>query len=219
MISVSRYNEIMEHIELTDEMRERIISNVSAKRRRRRISRIVSAAAGAAACAVLVFGAFAVIRNTGNLSKSPDKETVTTQTSYLGVGGTYTYGSISYKSAAELSEAFGIEINDLEHLPFEVKNVCYSIMFGNFTEVDYYGVDDEECCYRVGRDTEDITGEYDEFTTVETAMLNGCKVTLKGYGADYRIASWISGGHFCSVSLNKGTDRDTLLEIADSAMK
>ena len=219
MISVSRYNEIMEHIELTDEMRERIISSVSAKRRRRRISRIVSAAAGVAACAVIVFSAFTGMRNTGSFSKVPDKETVTTQSSYPSVAGADTYGAVSFKSAAELSEAFGIEINDLEHLPFDVKTLSYSVMFGNFAEVNYYGGDDEECCYRVGRDTEDITGEYDEFTAVGTAGLNGCEVTLKGYGENYRIASWIRDGHFFSVSLNKGTDMETLLKIADSAMK
>lgn len=216
---MSRYNEIMEHIELTDEMRERIISSVSAKRRRRRISRIVSAAAGVAACAVIVFGAFTVIRNTGSFNKVPDKETVTTQSSYPSVSGADTYGAVSFKSAAELSEAFGIEINDLEHLPYDVKTVSYSVMFGNFAEVNYYGGNDEECCYRVGRDTEDITGEYDEFTAVGTAGLNGCEVTLKGYGENYRIASWIRDGHFFSVSLNKGTDMETLLKIADSAMK
>ena len=120
---------------------------------------------------------------------------------------------------AELSEAFGIEINDLEHLPYDVKTVSYSVVFGNFAEVNYYGGDDEECCYRVGRDTEDITGEYDEFTAVGTAGLNGCEVTLKGYGENYRIASWIRDGHFFSVSLNKGTEMETLLKIADSAMK
>lgn len=85
-----------------------------------------------AACAVIVFGAFTAIRNTGSFNKVPDKETVTTQSSYPSVPGADTYGAVSFKSAAELSEAFGIEINDLEHLPYDVKTVSYSVMFGNF---------------------------------------------------------------------------------------
>ena len=99
-----------------------------------------------------------------------------------------------------------------------MKHTSYSILFDKFAELDYYGGEDEECCFRVGRDTEDITGEYDEFTTVENETLNGCEVTLKGYGDDYRLASWIRDGHFYSVSLSYGTDKDTMLEIAGEVM-
>ena len=34
---MSRYNEIMDHIEMTDEMRERILTNIHAMKKRKRI--------------------------------------------------------------------------------------------------------------------------------------------------------------------------------------
>ena len=220
MISVSKYNEIMEHIELTDEMRERIISNVSAKQKRRRINRIISAVVGAAACAVIVFGVVTIMKNTGSVNKKTDKSSGVTTLGAVDpiVEDTAVYGASSYKSAAELSEDFGVEIHDITKLPFEVRTVSYSILFDSFAEIDYYGQNGEECCFRVGKDTEDISGEYDEFTIVETEKLNGCDVTLKGYGDNYHIASWIKDGHFYSVSLGKGTDEVKLLEIADEMM-
>lgn len=219
MISVSKYNEIMEHIELTDEMRERILANVGAKQKRRRISRIISAGIAAAACAAIVLGSVTVMKNVGKPDKAPDKPTVTeTQNTVPTIDATGTYGASQYSSAAELSENFGIDIRDITKLPFEVKHTSYSILFDKFAELDYYGGEDEECCFRVGRDTEDISGEYDEFTTVENETLNGCEVTLKGYDDDYRLASWIRDGHFYSVSLSNGTDKDTMLEIAGEVM-
>lgn len=216
---MSKYNEIMEHIELTDEMRERIISNVSAKQKRRRISRMISAALGAAACIVVVFGAVTVMKNTDSMNKKPDKPTVNEQlTSTPIVDDTLTYGGTSYNSAAELSKDFGVEIHDISKLPFDVMNASYSIMFDSFAEADYYGKNGEDCCFRVGKDTENITGEYYEFTTVETEKLSGIDITLKGYGDSYHIASWVKDGHFYSVSLSRGTDKDNLLEIADEVM-
>lgn len=213
---MSKYNEIMEHIELTDEMRERIIGNVFAKRKRRRISRMLSAGIAAAACIAIVFSSVAVMKNTGKLKKNPDKPIVEATAPTGDTAGTY--GAATYISAAELSDYFGVDICDITKLPFEVKTVSYSIMFDSFAEIDYCG-DSEDCCFRIGKDTEDISGEYDEFTTIETETVNGREVTLKGYGDSYRIALWVKDGHFYSVSLSNGTDKDKLLEIAEEVMR
>ena len=214
---MSKYNEIMEHIELTDEMRERILSNVKAKNKRRHISKMIGGITAAAACAVIVFGAVTVMKNTGSVGKKPDKTTVaaTSEATAPTVQDTLTFGATPYKNAAELSETFGVEIRDITALPFEVRSVSYSIMFDSFAEVDYCGENDEECCFRIGKDTEDISGEFDEFTSIETTEINGAKITLKGYDGKYHLASWINQGHFYSVSLSEDMDKEILLKIAD----
>ena len=88
----------------------------------------------------------------------------------------------------------------------------------SFAEIIYYGSEGEECCFRVGADTEDISGEHDGYTTAETEVINGCEVTLKGSGKRFTLVSWTDGGHFYSVSLVNGTDKADLLEIADEIM-
>ena len=217
---MSKYNEIMEHIELTDEMRERILGNVKAKNKRRRISRIIGGVTAAAACAVIVFGAVTIMKNTGSGGKMTEKATVaaTTEPAAPTAQDTLTYGASPYKSAAELSEAFGTEIRDLTVLPFEVKSVSYAIMFDSFAEVDYSGKNGEECCFRIGKDTEDVSGEYDEFTSIETADVSGINVALKGYDGKYHLATWISSGRFYSVSLSEDTDKEVLLKTVDDAI-
>lgn len=215
---MGRYNEIMEHIELTDEMRERILSNVKAKNKRRRISRIAGAVTAAAACAAIAFGTVAVMKNSGSFGKKPGKDTTITssQATEPTVNDALTYGAESYRNAAELSEKFGFEIHDITALPFEAESVSYSIISESFAEVVYCGKNDEECCFRVGRDTEDISGELDEFTSIESVQLNNTDVTLKGYDGKYHLASWIKDGHFFSVSLNEDTDAEILLKIAEA---
>lgn len=214
---MGRYNEIMEHIELTDEMRERILSNVKAKNKRRRISRIAGAVTAAAACAAIAFGTVAVMKNTGSFGKKQGKDTTITssQATEPTVNDALTHGAVSYRNAAELSEKFGFEIHDITALPFEAESVSYSIISESFAEVVYCGKNDEECCFRVGRDTEDISGELDEFTSIESVQLNNTDVTLKGYDGKYHLASWIKDGHFFSVSLNEDTDAEILLKIAE----
>ena len=217
---MSKYNEIMEHIELTDEMRERILSNVKAKNKRRRISRIIGGVTAAAACAVIVFGAVTVMKNTGSVGKDPDKATIaaTTEATAPTVQDSLTYGAVSCNSAAELSEIFGTEIRDITTLPFEVRSVSYAIMFDSFAEVDYSGKNGEECCFRIGKDTEDISGELDEFTSIENTDVNGITVTLKGYDGKFHLASWINSGHFYSVSLSEDTDKEILLKTVDNVI-
>lgn len=214
---MSKYNEIMERIELTDEMRERILSNVKAKNKRRRISRVIGGIASASACAVIVFGAVTVMKNTGSVRKDPDKATIaeTSEATPPTAQDTLTYGAVPYSSAADLSEKFGTEICDIKTLPFEIKSASYSIMFDSFAEVDYCGKNGEECCYRIGKDAEDISGEYDEFTSIESTDINGITVTFKGYDGKYHLASWISGGHFYSVSLSEDMDKEIMLRIAE----
>jgi len=217
---VSKYNEIMEHIELTDEIRERILGNVKAKNKRRRINRIFGAITAAAACAAIVFGTVTVIKNTGSFGKKAGSDTAITssQATDSTVNDTLTYGATPYKNAEELSENFSFEIHDITTLPFDVQNVSYSIMFESFAEVIYYGRNGEECCFRVGMDTEDISGEYDEFTSIKNVQVNSTNVTIKGFEGKYRLASWIKDGHFCSVSLNEDTDMNILMKIADEVI-
>ncbi len=106
----------------------------------------------------------------------------------------------------EVSEKFGTEICDIKTLPFEVKSVSYAIMFNSFAEVDYCGQNGEDCCFRIGKDTEDISGELDEFTSIENTDINGITVTLKGDDGKYHLASWITGQKVWLEFKNKAFD-------------
>ena len=74
---MSRYNEIMERIKVTDEMRERIISKIAERKGKRHMNTMVWVSA-AAACIVTVVGAVAVL-NRPDISQTPPAPPASTQ--------------------------------------------------------------------------------------------------------------------------------------------
>ena len=243
---MNKYNEIMEHIELTEEMRERIIGNIGARQKRRRIGRAVTWVSAAAACVVIAAGAVTLL-NRPKLPHTPvDGTTVTSQTaadpsSENGAGdtggvltvtqppvetpSTDTRGSSGdlaeggwfdaeeYKDAAELSEAFGMELRDYTDLPFKVTESSYIIIGGNIAEISHFGADGESFCIRAGKTEEDVSGDYNIYDTTKETEASGIKVTLKGNGGLFNFASWIKDGHFRSVWLNEDTKEQDIMKI------
>ncbi|MCR5141378.1 MAG: hypothetical protein K6C68_02460 [Ruminococcus sp.] len=216
---MGKYNEIMEHIELTDEMRERIIGNIGAVQKRRRISMAVRWVSAAAACVVIAVSAAAVL-NRSALPKTPDESVPVTESEVSVTASSegddqaqQGFDVKEYSSAEELSEAFGVELNDVTELPFEVTESSYIVLFGNIAEIDHYGANGENCCIRAGKDTEDISGDYNEYDTVKETEADGVKVTLKGNGGRYYLAVWIKDGHFYSVALSDGSEEQEITDI------
>lgn len=225
---MSKYNEIMEHIELNDEMRERIIVNIGARQKRRRINTAVKMISALAACLVIAVGAAALL-NRDKIPQTPDDSSPNVAKNDEGqvIAGSadsedgqteYGFDVQEYGGANELSDAFGVELHDITDLPFEVTEQSYEVMFGEFAEINYNGANGENCCIRAGKDTEDISGDYNEYSTVKDTDIDGVTVTFKGDDKRFDLAVWIKDGHFYSVSLSDGTDEQKMTEIVRSVM-
>lgn len=225
---MSKYNEIMEHIELNDEMRERIIGNIGARQKRKRINTAVKMISALAACLVIAVGAAALL-NRDKIPQTPDDSSPNVAKNDEGqvIAGSadsedgqteYGFDVQEYGGAQELSDAFGVKLHDIKNLPFEVTEQCYSVMFGDFAEINYNGANGEYCCIRAGKDTEDISGDYNEYSTVKDTDIDGVTVTFKGDDKRLDLAVWIKDGHFYSVSLSDGTDEQKMTEIVRSVM-
>ena len=220
---MSKYNEIMEHIELNDEMRERIIGNIGARQKRKRINTAVKMISAAAACLVIAVGAAALL-NRDKPPQTPDDSSPNVAKKDEGVivagsvdsedGQTqYGFDVQEYGGVQELSDTFGVELHDITDLPFEVAEQSYSVMSGDFAEINYNGANGEYCCIRAGKDTEDISGDYNEYGTVKEKDIDGTTVTFKENDKKYYLAVWIKDGHFYSVSLSEGTDEQKITEL------
>lgn len=225
---MSKYNEIMEHIELNDEMRERIIGNIGAKQKRRRITSAVKMISAAAACLVIAVGAAALLNrdklphtpdeSSQNMAKGAEDEIITGSADSGDEQKEGGYDIQEYGGTQELFDAFGVELHDITDLPFEVTEQSYEVMFGEFAEINYNGANGENCCIRAGKDTEDISGDYNEYSTVKDTDIDGVTVTFKGDDKRFDLAVWIKDGHFYSVSLSDGTDEQKMTEIVRSVM-
>lgn len=226
---MSKYNEIMEHIELNDEMRERIIGNIGARQKRKRINSAVKMISALAACLVIAVGAAALF-NREKLPQTPDDSSpnvamteeseIVVDTSEVDLGqGPSGFDVQEYGGTNELSDAFGVRLHDITDLPFETTEQSYTVMFGDFAEINYNGAKGENCCIRVGKDTEDISGDYNEYDTLKDIDIDGVTVTFKGNDKKYYLAVWIKDGHFYSVSLSDGTDEQKMTDVVSDVMK
>lgn len=200
-----KYNEIMEKINVTPEMRERVLSNVrkaredTAKTNRNPglwIKRMMPVAA--AACLVLIIG------------------TVFYQNRYKGEENpvdTSNYSMEECESLDALKESVGFDVEEMKGIPFDVDHVSYTNVFG-IARVEYAGKDGEVLTFSKGQGEEsDVSGDNNEYSDASTVELNGTSVTMKGNGNSVNLATWSKDGYSYSISVSPGISEDEMEEM------
>ena len=200
---MSKYNEVMNRIELTEDMQNRILNNIKSYQKKKRSGLILRYVYVLAACLILTVGIVLAVK-ASKIKEEPNEGLITQ--------GGYDYKK--YDNVEKLSDAFGVKLTDLQDLPFTVDNSSYSIMFDEFAQIDYYGKNDADCCsIRVGKDKRDISGDYNAYSIIKSVKCNSKTVTLKGNENKIYLAYWVSDGRFYSVSVQMGVDEDGILDI------
>ena len=180
------YDEIMEEIQVTDEMRDRILQNIaktdlqkkSSGKKRSRFYRWQKYSLTAACLALLLIGAVALPKLWSDNGQEPP--VVGSESGTGELSGVATWGIQECSSAEALSEAAGFPVEDLEQLPFTVTETNYSYLGDGLAEIRYSGTEEERLDYRKATGAEDNSGVYLEFDRVQETESNGVKVTLKG---------------------------------------
>ena len=204
---MAKYNEIMSRVSVTPEMRERVLSNVAEHRRLRQKSSAENVKyirgwmrwipAVAAACFLLVIGLQIYHIN------QPGTEPIDVATDSI----------VEYSSLEELEMAMGFDIPSLDELPFDVTEAVYTNSFG-IARVDYYGAAGENITLSKAKDDgADISGDYNEYTSVTEENTNGITVTLKGNEDSYSLATWTEGEYAYAVSANPGIPYENIMKI------
>lgn len=205
---MTKYNQIMEKISVTPQMKERILEQVALHDtqepegnadRKSKLLRFVRWGSGAvAACLVLLAGirAYQVYHPPG-------------ETDHSVLEGQYSVEE--YASLEELEQAIGFSVPDISDIPFQVKDRAYTNSFG-IARVDYQGASDEMLTIsKAVDDGSDISGDYTEYEAVSELELEGCKVAMKGNDGTISLAVWTEDGYAYAVSASPG--------LAESEMK
>lgn len=204
------YDEIMDQVEVTEEMQERILSNIRTQKicREKKILRYRRKALQAAAGLLLVLtvSACAVRIMRKDAWSLPEKET---EPEPVFVGN----GIEECPSVETLSAKVGFPVTDLSGLPFVVDHTEYLSYWGDMAEINYQGAD-ETACYRKSEGEEDNSGDYNEYAEVQTLEADGFSVTVKGEDGIYRLAVWQKDGYSYSLSLEKGANAETFVKLA-----
>lgn len=191
-----RYDEVMEHIEVTPEMRRRILKNIeqtdltkATLRKVVRFPHIKQFATLAACLAVVLVGALTL----PSLFHGLDEPDV------LSPGGSI----MQVSSVEELGERVGFEVNEWNCLPFQVEETTYTAYWQDVAEIVYSG-EGQTAIYRKGTGSEDVSGDYNIYETETEFSVDGTSVTLKGNGGAYTLAIWKDGDYAYSISTSVG---------------
>lgn len=189
---MTKYDEVMEKLEVTPEMRARILQNVETQmvEPRKKPNRLRRFAALAACLAILLVGAAALPK----LISSPTPEESET---------TIANGMVEVASKEELSEAVGFPVKSAQSLPFFPQSIYYTSYWGEMAQIDYAN-GGSMACFRQSLGEEDNSGDWSEYPAQKSLTVNGCVVTLKGEADSYTLAIWQDGTYSYSLSLSAG---------------
>ena len=201
-----KYNEAMEHIEVTPEMRSRILNNIEnidfAEKKRTKIVRFpnIKRFATLAAClAVMLVGAL-TLPNLLDISNEPP--VIENENNDI----------VEVSSVEELSETVGFEVSEPGNLPFEPESVVYIAYWAEMAEIIYIN-DEQTAAFRKGIGSDDVSGDYNSYELTSEISVNDINATLKGNGETYTLAIWTDGEFAYSLSLSEGIEETEWISI------
>ena len=206
------YNEIMDKISVTEEMRERILDNIqnnniaeykknNAVKQVRKASFLVSAAIIAITAGTFLIFNF---RNRANIEEPPLEQGGTTQI-YNGIEECI--------SLTELEQKVGFKIEDIEKsLPFTPTQVDYLSYWAEMAEIQYTGAE-QIVTFRKSVGEEDNSGDYNEYAFETETVADRSKVLLKGNKDGIKLAIWNKDGFAYSLSFENAASQEEILSI------
>lgn len=193
-----KYDEVMEHIEVTPEMRQRILRNIQqADLTKKKPAKVVmfplwKQLMTIAACLAIVLTGILTIPQLFNPGAEDPYIDLNPATEIVEVN-----------TIEELSEEVGFTVKEMSDLPFEVDNTVYIAYWKEMAEITYTG-DEQTAVYRKGTGSSDISGDYNIYSSEIQMSINGHDVTLKGNDNVYSLAIWTDGDYSYSLSLSNG---------------
>lgn len=200
------YDEIMEHVTVTERMRRRILSRMekadldpSGNAVRRPVLRRYWAAAACAA--VLLVSAAVLPRYLGGWQTEPMPGHVETVSPFTEV-----------TSLAELEAAVGFPVEGLTEPPFPVTETVYLAFGSDMAEIRYCG-ETETAVLRKAVGIQDPSGDYTQYAEELDLDVDGTSVTLKGESGRYVLALWQDGDYAWSLRLSEGKDQSVWRQL------
>lgn len=199
------YDEIMEHVTVTEQMHRRILSrmetadlNPSGYAARGPVLRRYWAAA---ACAAVLLVSAVLPRYLSDCQTEPMPDHVETVSPFTEV-----------TSLEELEAAVGFPVEDLTELPFPVTETAYLAFGSDMAEIRYCG-ETETAVLRKAVETQDPSGDYTQYAEELVLDVDGTSVTLKGENGQYALALWQDGDYAWSLRLSEGMNQAAWQQI------
>lgn len=216
---MQKYDEIMEKIEVTDEMKNRILAEIEkagiVPEKKKVVSmRLMRRILPVAACAGILAVAIAVPQIRQNMQQKPGGQTSPEEEP--DVEGIYAPQEVS--SAKELSDTVGFSIKDIPSLKKQAEETAY-VAYDNLAEISYaWG--EQKIGFRKSQGKEENSGDYNSYASVKIIVVGNNSVTLKGETEDeISLATWSDGTYSYSLSMSKALKKADILGLIDEIEK
>lgn len=206
MISMNRYNKIMDKINVTPDMHERIMNNIQeidfkTESKKMYFFQGYKKYISIAACLIVCIAGTLIIPNLMKIEQGPPLQIVP--------------DIVEYTSKSELSSSVGFEVKDVKNIPFDVEEIKYISYWKEFAEVIYSG-NENTLVFRMAPGSKDISGDYNEYDEVKIYSIDTCTVTIKGSDGLYNLAIWNDGEFSYTLQLNTALSETDLGHIIQS---
>lgn len=188
------YREAMEHIEVTPDMRERILKNLAEAEPKPtpRTVRFIpwKQILSVAACAAILLVGVTVLPHGDEFgSESPAPSEIVTAPA----------PTQEFSSLEELSAAAGFAVKQPQSFPFTVQETTYTLLFGELAQVEQTSVSGETLLYRVSQEEGDNSGDYTVYSVEQPLNVDETEVLLKGSESGFCLAVWQKDGFSYSL--------------------
>lgn len=239
---MNKYQEVMEHLSVSQLSRQRILKNVREEvRRRRRVKllRLLPAAAAALLVVMLLpFGMF-LMRPMGSAqtesaagvladaapeaaeAEAPDKA-ANAEDREEAAGTADLEEAVPYaaeaESLSELAEQTGLSLRELTELPFVPESVTYTAYADGVAEILYAG-EGQELRWRISEGSEDNSGDFTDYPRTEAVTEAGQSLTLRGEEERVTVVWWSDGAQSYSIAADPALGREEMLALARRALE
>lgn len=200
MISMNRYDKVMNKINVTPQMHERIMNNIQEADFETAPKKVYfwqghKKYMSIAACLMVCIAGTLLIPNLMKVEQEPPLQVVP--------------DIVEYTSTRELSSSVGFEVKDVKNIPFEVEEIKYISYWKELGEVIYSG-SDNTLVFRMAAGSTDVSGNHSEYEEVKSYSVDAYTVTIKGSQGLYNLAVWSDGAFSYALELNVGISETDL---------
>lgn len=128
-------------------------------------------------------------------------------------GDPSTWGPTEHSSLAEAEAAAGTEMQIPEKILDTKASVFLTWYNEKYIEAIYMNGDDEIARVRKDEGSTDISGDYNDYSSVVDREINGVSVTFKGSDGKVMLAVWAVDGCGYSISVPGGISADEMAEL------
>lgn len=203
MILSGKYNEAMDKIKLSDELKREIKKEAAERLRKKKKKSPVSYISYAAAAAACIAICFAAVKFIAPSEVAPNPPVL--------IGNPFE----DFSGIDELAEKTPFALKTPEYLPEGYAFSSAALILGETAQINYSS-DNDELCYRCAESDSDVSVDYNTYEATETVKTESGTVTLRKNGGSVHLATWQSGKMAYSLSSADGLSDEEFIKIIES---